>query len=1198
MRNSKKIIKRIGAITLAVLTLINCDVSFNIPQKVLAAPSDNDLKLWYNSMSGTNFSGDAWDANEAFYKALPLGNGRIGAMVYGNCPDERIDLNEATFWSSGPSNNNKAGAASFLKTAQDQLFAGQYKAGSDTVKKMIGGGQARYQSVGDLKLSFGHSTVSGYSRQLDMNTGVVSCDYTYNGKKYHRESFVSYPDQVLVTKITCSSNESVSLTASYSSSLTGQYSVSTAGSNTLIMNGHGDSDNGVSYAVWFSTRSKIIPVNGSVSANNNKITVTNADSVVILTSVRTNFVNYKTCNGDEKGKATTDIENASSKSYDTLYERHVEDYQSLFQRVDIDLGGSGSENGKPMPQRISEFSTNNDPKLVKVLFQYGRYLMISASRDSQPMNLQGIWNKFRNPAWGCKLTTNINYEMNYWPALTTNLEECFKPFVEKAKALQGPGNETARVHYNISNGWVVHHNTDLWNRTAPIDGEWGFWPVGAGWISNMLYDAYNFNQDTTYLKEIYPVIKGSADFLQTLMQIKSINGQNYQVICPGNSPELTPPGSSGGQGAWNSYGVTMDNGISRELFRGVIDASRTLGIDPDFRSTLQSKVSQIKPDTIGSWGQLQEWAYDWDSKLEKNRHISHVYNLFPGNEISKRTTPTVANAAIVSLNARGDDGTGWSEAWKLNCWARLEDGAHAYNLVKLLVTPVNKNGRLYDNLWDAHPPFQIDGNFGFTSGVAEMLLQSHNNEIQLLPALPSQWSTGHANGLRARGNFTITKMEWKNGTLANVTIKSNSGNVCNVRYGNRTISFETVKGGTYILNGSLQLADSNTKLTNVALNKTATASGNKVGEEASNVLDGSTSTKWCDDNEMSGQWLKVDLGEKYDISRWVVKNAGVAEAIRFNTRDLTLQKSDDGNTWTDVDVLYGNTENIIDRNVPVFSARYVRLFINTATQDNSGGARIYELELWGKQNGNPNLSPDPSLNPSPDPSPNPSPDPSPISKSAFTQNEGEDFYNQSGVQRESCSEGGEDIGYIEDGDYVVYNNINFGTGAGKFKARVASGGSGGKIELRVDSIDGPLIGTCAINETGGWQTWDTTMCEVSNVSGVHDLYFKFTGGSGYLFNINWWEFTPESPTPVPIPSSTPTPLSTPITGGSLGELNGDGTIDSTDCALMKRHLLQISLLKGSALNNADVDKDGEVNSTDYALMKRYILGIISSFPGL
>ncbi|HEX2927185.1 MAG TPA: glycoside hydrolase N-terminal domain-containing protein [Ruminiclostridium sp.] len=1162
MTNSKRLLRKISAIILAGVLVVSGNVPFSVGSSAAqaASVSDDDLKLWYSSMAGTNFSGDAYDLNESFYKALPLGNGRIGAMVYGNYPDERIDLNESTFWSSGPGNNNKSGAANNLKTAQDQLFSGQYSKGSDTVKSMIGGGQAKYQSVGDLKLAFGHSSVSGYSRQLDMNTGVVSCDYTYNGKKYHRESFVSYPDQVMVTKITCGSAGSVSLTASYESSLSGQYTVSTSGSDTLVMSGHGDSDNGVNYAVWFSTCSKILNTSGAVSAKNNQISVTNADSVVILTSLRTNFVNYKTCNGDEKGKAAADITNASAKSYDTLYNDHVADYQNLFKRVDVDLGGSGSENSKPMGQRISEFNSTNDPKLAKVLFQYGRYLMISASRDSQPMNLQGIWNKFRNPAWGCKMTTNINYQMNYWPALTTNLAECFQPFVEKAKALQIPGNETARVHYNISNGWVLHHNTDLWNRTAPIDGDWGFWPTGGGWVSNMLYDAYNFNQDTKYLKEIYPVIKGSADFLQTLMQSKSINGQNYQVICPSTSPELTPPGSSGGQGAFNSYGVTMDNGIARELFKGVIQASRVLDVDSAFRTTLQSKVSQVKPDTIGSWGQLQEWAYDWDSQSERNRHISFAYDLFPGNEISKRNSPAIANAVIKSLNTRGDAGTGWSEAWKLNCWARLEDGSHAYNLVKLLITPVTKDGRLYDNLWDAHPPFQIDGNFGFTSGVAEMLLQSQNNEIQLLPALPSQWSTGHANGLCARGNFTVTEMNWSNGALTSAAIKSNSGNICNVRYGSKTISFPTKAGSTYQLDGSLKLTESSSKLSNVALKKTATASGENTGEDASKAVDGSNSTKWSHLDGMGGEWLTVDLGKKYDISRWVVKNAGVTEAIKYNTRDLTLQKSEDGTTWTDVDVLYGNQQNIIDRNVPAFTARYVRVYINTATQDTSGGARINELELWGKSNDGSDI-----------------PDPGPEPKSAYTQIEAESYDTQSGVQTETCTEGGEDVGYIENGDYTVYNDIDFDTGAADFKARVSSATNGGSIEVRLDSAAGPLVATCPVAATGDWQTWADVTCKVSGATGKHDVYLIFTGDSGYLFNFNWFTFT---------------------AGGSqikLGDLNSDGRIDAFDYMLLKKYLLGTDTLKTPGL--ADLDGNSKVDVFDFLLLKKYLLGEITTFPG-
>ena len=581
----------------------------------------------------------------------------------------------------------------------------------------------------------------------------------------------------------------------------------------------------------------------------------------ILTSIRTNFVNYKLCNGDEKGDAKADIAKAEKLSYDTLYEHHKADYQELFKRVDVDLGGDSSvSNSKTVDQRISEFGKTQDPKMVKMLYQYGRYMMIAASRDAQPMNLQGIWNKYSSPAWGSKATTNINYEMNYWPALTTNLEECFAPFVDKALTLQKAGNETARVHYGISEGWVLHHNTDLWNRTAPIDGTWGQWPVGGAWVSNMLYDAYRFNQNEDYLEKVYPVIKGSASFLNELMIPVDINGQEYMAISPSTSPELNLPPYSGQNEAYCDYSVTMDNGIARELFKDVSEASAILGKDASLRSDLNSKLTLIRPETIGSWGQIQEWAHDWDNKNEKHRHISHMYALYPGYEITPEDNPTTAKAAATSLNARGDDGTGWSEAWKLNCWARLEDGEHAYNLVKLLVSPVSGGGRLYENLWDAHPPFQIDGNFGFTSGVTEMLLQSQNDTITLLPALPSKWSTGHANGLRARGNFVVDEMYWTNGSLDKVSITSRSGGVCSVRYGGETVSFNTEAGKTYTLTGELMLESESAELQNVALGKNVTSSGSETDGDAAFAVDGKESTKWADLDGLSGEWIQVDLG--------------------------------------------------------------------------------------------------------------------------------------------------------------------------------------------------------------------------------------------------------------------------------------------------------------------------------------------------
>jgi len=1106
---------------------------------------DEDLVMRYTKSAGNVNTNNAFNNNESFYKALPVGNGRIGGMVYGNCPDELIDLNECTVWSSGPSNNNKDGAANYLKEAQNLLKDGKYKAANDLIgSRMIGGGEAKYQMVGGLKLSFGHKNVSGYTRSLDMNDAVARTEYTCNGVKYKRETFVSHPDDVMVTRITADRSGAVSMTLGYENVLNG--GVSTDGNDTLVANGHGSDDNWVKGAVYFSSRSKVIPQNGKVSAGNGNINVSGADSVVILTSIRTNFINYKLCNGDEKSDAKADIAKAEKLTYDTLYENHKADYQELFKRVDVDLGGDSSvSNSKTVDQRINEFSKTQDPKMVKMLYQYGRYMMISASRDAQPMNLQGIWNKYSNPAWGSKATTNINYEMNYWPALTTNLEECFTPFVDKALTLQYAGNETAKVHYGINDGWVVHHNTDIWNRTAPIDGTWGQWPVGGAWISNMLYDAYRFNKNDEYLEKVYPVIKGSASFLNQLMIPVNINGQEYMAISPSTSPELNLPPYYGSNEAFCDYSVTMDNGIARELFKDVTEASAILGKDENLRSDLNSKLTLIRPETIGNWGQIQEWAHDWDNKNEKHRHISHMYALYPGYEISPTDNPTTSKAAMTSLNARGDDGTGWSEAWKLNCWARLEDGEHAYNLVKLLVSPVSGGGRLYENLWDAHPPFQIDGNFGFTSGVTEMLLQSHNDVITLLPALPSRWSTGHANGLRARGNFEVKEMSWTNGSLDKVSIVSRSGGVCTVRYGGETVSFDTEAGQTYTLTGELMLESNTNELQNVALNKTVTSSGSETGSDAALAVDGKDSTKWADLDGLSGEWIQVDLGAEYDIERWTIRFAGVKEDINLNARDFRIEASPDGESWTDVSTVYGNTKTVCSKNVAEISARYVKLTMLTSTQNNKGGARVYEFEVWGADNK------------------------PPVPITAYANTHACDFrFKHGGVRKDHDDT---DIGYIMDGCYVVYRNVDFETGADSFRVNAASDTSGGTIELRVGSSDGKLIGSCDISGTGGWTEFSEFSCETEQCTGVQDLYLVFKGDDGYLMNVSDFEFS-----------------------GVKGDMDCDRTIDVFDFTIGRKALVKSAELKGLAASNADIDSNGEIGIADMVRLEKYLLGMTKS----
>ncbi|MDO5559654.1 MAG: glycoside hydrolase N-terminal domain-containing protein [Oscillospiraceae bacterium] len=1108
---------------------------------------DDDLVLRYDKMAGTVNTDNAWNNSESFYRALPLGNGRIGAMVYGNCPDELIDLNECTVWSSGPGDNNRQGAGDHLKEVQSLLENSKYSEANKIISQyMIGSGQAKYQKVGSLKLSFGHDYVSDYSRQLDMNDAVASSSYTCGGVKYTRETFVSHPDDVMVTRITCDKKGALSMTATYDGVLNG--TVTTEKGDTLVANGHADGDLGLYGAVYFSTRSRFINENGVVSTAGGKVTVSGADSLLILTSVRTNFIDYKTCNGDEKGDALADINRVSEMSYDTLYKNHSDDYQELFKRVDIDLGGDSEvTNAKTIETRIAEFSKTNDPKMVKTLFQFGRYLMISASRDAQAMNLQGIWNKYSAPAWGSKSTTNINYEMNYWPAFTTNLAECFEPFVKKAEDLQKTGHETAKVHYGINDGWVLHHNTDIWNRSGPIDGSWGQWPVGGAWISNMLYDAYRFNQDEDYLQEVYPVIKGSAEFLNELMKKETIDGQDYMVISPSASPELPLPGYPWNDNVYCSYGVTMDNSICRELFKDTTDASSILGQDSGFRGELESKLSLIKPETIGKWGQLQEWAYDWDNKNETHRHISHLYSLFPGNNVTPYENETVADAARVSLNARGDAGTGWSEAWKLNCWARLCDGEHAYNFIRLLITPVGADGRLYDNLWDAHPPFQIDGNFGFTSGVAEMLLQSQNDMIQLLPALPSQWKTGHANGLCARGNFEISKMSWSDGKLRSVCVLSGSGGVCSLKYGSTQISFETKAGEEYSLNGNLQFCDDTQTLQNLALNKKVTASGETKSEEAIYAVDGDKTTKWCDMGGLSDEWIQIDLGEAKDIERYVLSLAGTAEDICYNARDFRLQTSINGTDWTDADTVYGNTKSVYTSNIDKTYAQFVRLYFITSTQNNQGGARVYDIELWGTGE-------------------------APGARCAYVKTGAESFdFMYGDIQTETSDTGDADIGYITDGSYVVYRNMDFETGPEGFMVSASSDTEGGTIEIRAGGTDGKLLGTCGIAGTQGWQNYETLSCAASECTGKQDVYLIFKGDSGYLFNIEWFSFY-----------------------GIKGDIDRTSRIGIRDFIYMKDHILSGgSSLTGLALSNADINSDDKVDITDAVILQEFLTGMRS-----
>jgi alpha-L-fucosidase 2 len=539
---------------------------------------------------------------------------------------------------------------------------------------------------------------------------------------------------------------------------------------------------------------------GTVVASGSTIKVNGANSSTIIIAVGTNFNSYNDVSGNQTSRAEKYITDATIKTYEQIKTGHLSSYKELFDRVDINLGTGTNDSTLTTDAQVQKFATSNDPQLIRLYYQFGRYLMISCSRgESQPANLQGVWNESTNPSWGSKYTININTEMNYWMVESANLQECLTPLVNKLKAMIPPGQQTAKVHWGVDDGWVAHHNTDIWNRTAPIDGAWGFTSTGGAWLATALWEHYLYTLDKTFLADVYSVLKGAAEFFLASMVEESISGKKYLGPCPSASPENKPQAS-----LWNCevyFGATMENQIIRDILNYTIEASKVLSVDSDLRTKAEAAVKRLPPNVVGKNGQLQEWFKDWDNPTDQHRHVSHCYGLFPSAQITVRGTPTLANAAKTSLTQRGDMATGWSLAWKINFWARLEDGNHAYKLIQMLLTP----DRTYANLFDAHPPFQIDGNFGAVSGVNEMLVQSHNDEINFLPALPDKWSAGSLRGIRARKGFVIDTLKWSSKTLSNAVMTSLAGGTCNLRHKTITKSIETEAGMTYVLDASLNV---------------------------------------------------------------------------------------------------------------------------------------------------------------------------------------------------------------------------------------------------------------------------------------------------------------------------------------------------------------------------------------------------------
>ncbi|RVU00962.1 glycoside hydrolase family 95 protein [Mucilaginibacter limnophilus] len=748
----------------------------------------NHLKLWYDKPAGK-----VWEA------ALPIGNGRIAAMVYGNPENELIRLNESTVWSGGPNRNDNPDALQALPEIRKLIFEGRYSEASKLAEKTIQSKRnngMNYQPVGDLKLTFpGHDSCLNYYRELDIANAVTKTTYTLNGVKYTRVAYASFPDQVIVIRLTASKQGSITFNAGMSSP---QKSVINAQENNqLTLAGISGNKEGETGKVKFKAIVKINAEGGTILSTNEQISVRNANTVTLYISLATNFVSYNNLSADESERAESYLYKALKKPYGQLTTDHIKAYQKFFNRVKINLGKTDSIKN-PTDIRIRDFAKGNDPQLAALYFQFGRYLLISSSQPGgQPANLQGIWNPLMNPPWGSKYTININTEMNYWPAEVTNLPEMHRPLIQMVKELSETGKETARVMYG-ADGWVAHHNTDLWRITGPVDGIYSaMWPMGGAWLSRHLWDKYEYNGDKKYLQDIYPALRGAAKFYLDFLVEEPAH--KWMVVSPSMSPENAPQSH---HGVSITAGATMDNQILFDLFTNTIKTAGILNADQDLVKQLVAMRKRLAPMQIGQYGQLQEWLEDIDNPNDKHRHVSHLYGLYPSAQISPYRTPELFAAARTSLIQRGDVSTGWSMGWKVNLWARLLDGNHAYKLIKNQLTPAGQNigensgGGTYPNLFDAHPPFQIDGNFGCTAGIAEMLLQSHDGAIYLLPALPDEWKEGSISGLMARGGFEIKNMTWANHKLISVTILSKLGGNCRIRVPNKLKNAAGLKEAT------------------------------------------------------------------------------------------------------------------------------------------------------------------------------------------------------------------------------------------------------------------------------------------------------------------------------------------------------------------------------------------------------------------